>query len=101
MIIPERISFPIENLIQIAIMNAKNAGKNLKIYKQEVRSVNDNFVHLMQFDATVQGIDFTYFGYYTVGDFGAIQLLGVSPANLFQELQNDIENVLNGLIIKE
>ena len=96
-VIPERITLSIDALKEVAIINAKNASTKFKMLNEEVRKVNNKYVHMMQFSATIQGINFIYIGYYVAEESNSIQLLTMTPENLFDENKEELENLLNGL----
>ncbi len=98
MLISEKVTIPIENLVDIAYENAKKVSPDIKIVKKEYRNVNGLQVLLMQMAGTIQGIKFTYYGYYYSNKNGTIQLLTYTGANLFNDYFNDIELFLNGLV---
>lgn len=98
MLITEKIEVPIETLNVIAIENAKEAAPDIKIVKQEYRKVNNNMILLIQMDGTIQGIKFTYLGYYFSSSKGTLQLITYTATNLVNEYKNDLEELLNGLV---
>ena len=95
--ITERITVDLENLTQIAFQNAKTAAPDVKIIKREYRIVNGIKVMYMEMDGTIQGIKFSYFGYYYSDKSGSIQLLAYTGSNLAEKYKIEIENFLNGL----
>ena len=98
MLIAEKTQIPVETLKEIAISNAKDAAPDIKVIKEEYRNVNGKRVFMMQMAGTIQGIRFTYFGYYYSNSNGTIQLLAYTGENLFSEYQAEIELFLNGLV---
>ncbi len=98
MLITEKIQIPIEALTDIALENAKSAAPDIKIIKKEYRIVNGIEVLMMQMSGTIQGMKFTYYGYYYSNSNGTIQLLTYTGENLFPVYLNDMEEFLNGLI---
>ena len=98
MLISEKMQIPIETLKGIAIENAKSAAPDIKVIKEEYRNVNGIQVLMMQMSGTIQGMRFTYYGYYYSNTNGTIQLLTYTGENLFPNYRNDIEEFLNGLV---
>ena len=84
-----------------ALENAKSVAPDIRISKQEYRKVNNNLVLLLQMDGTIQGIKFSYYGYYTSSANGTIQLLTYTSSNLLNEYRKDFEDFLNGCVITE
>lgn len=99
MMITEKIQVPIESLKEVAIENAKSAAPDLIVTKQEHRNVNGIQVLMMQMSGTIQGIRFTYFGYYYSNENGTVQLLTYSSEALFNGYQSEMEALLNGLVV--
>ena len=98
MLISEKMQIPIETLKGIAIENAKSAAPDIKVIKEEYRNVNGIQVLMLQMSGTIQGMRFTYYGYYYSNSNGTIQLLTYTGENLFNNYLNDIEEFLNGLV---
>lgn len=98
MLISEKVVIPLESLKSIAIENAKIAAPDIKIIKEEYRIVNGIKVLMIQMGGTIQGLKFTYYGYYYSDVSGTIQLLAYTGENLFHQYEKDIELFLNGLV---
>ncbi|XOV91796.1 MAG: hypothetical protein ACFHWX_16485 [Bacteroidota bacterium] len=98
MMITEKLDIPVESLQQIAIDNARSAAPDIKVTKEEYRNVNGIQVLMMQMTGTIQGMKFTYCGYYYSSEGGAVQLLTYTGTNLFDSYLGDIELLLNGFV---
>lgn len=96
MLIAEKIEIPIENLKNIAVENARSVAPDIQIVKLEQRTVNGLKVLLMQMNGTIQGVKFTYYGYYYSFKGGTVQLLTYTAQNLLDEYKPDMEDFLNG-----
>ena len=83
MIVAERLAIPLQRLKEIAITNARAAAPDAKVVFEETRHVNDVDVVVMQMEGTIQGIAFTYYGYYYSGPQGSLQVLTYTGTNLF------------------
>jgi len=101
MLIAERFALPVSKLREIALKNAQTAAPDIKVVREENRTVNGVNVLCMQMDGTIEGISFTYFGYYYAGKSGTIQLLTYTTQNIFQESLPEMTEFLNGLEVKE
>lgn len=101
MFIPERIEMPLEVLKTAALENAKSVAPDITIVKEEYRMVNGVKFFLMQMNGTVQGVKFTYLGYYYSYAKGTVQLITYTSQNLLSEYQKELEGLLNGLVITE
>jgi len=53
----------------------------------------------LQMKGTIQKIEFVYLGYYGSGDWGTVQFLSYTSANLFREYKPHFEELLDGLVI--
>ena len=98
MLITEKLEIPVESLQNIAIDNARAAAPDLKVTKEEYRMVNGLQVLMMQMTGTIQGMRFTYCGYYYSNEGGAVQLLTYTGEKLFDEYYPEIEKFLNGFV---
>ena len=96
--ITEEIEVPLETLTDIALSNAeKGTGSDIKILKKEYRKVNGKKVIHMEMTGTMQGIKFTYLGYYYSDTYGTTQFIVFTAANLVDKYRSEIDRLLNGL----
>jgi hypothetical protein len=100
MSITERIAVPMETLKKIAIDNAREAAPDARVIVEERRRINGLDVLCMQIEGTLNGISFTYYGYYHSNDKGTVQLLGYTATNLFDEYRAELTDLLSGLTQK-
>lgn len=98
MIITEKVEIPLETLKNLALKKAMNAAPDAKIVKEEYRIVNGIKVLLLQINATVQGVKFTYYGYYFSNTNGTVQLITYTSKNLFEGYKPKMETLLNGIV---
>lgn len=101
MLITERIEMPLETLKKAALTNAQNASPDVKLVDEEVRTVNGSKILFMQMDGTVEGIKFSYLGYYFSSEKGTIQFLTYTTQNLLKENRQDMEELLNSMTIQK
>ncbi len=101
MSITEKVQVPLESLRNIAIENARSAAPDIKVQKEEYRTVNGTKVLMLQMNGTIQGMKFVYYGYYFSNENGTIQLLTYTSESLFPSYKDDIEDFLNGLYVIE
>lgn len=99
MVIAERLTMPIETLCNYAFENVRGIAPDAEIVAKDERVVNGTTVTTMQIRATVQGIKFTYYGYYWAGEAGAMQAITYTAQNIFPELEDDFTELLDGLVI--
>ena len=98
LIITEKVEIPIETLKVIALENAKAAAPNMNIVKEEFRNVNGLKVLLLHMNGTIQGIKFSYYGYYYSNSNGTVQLITYTSQNLLEGFKPKIEDLLNGIV---
>lgn len=98
MMITERTPISLENMPAIALINAQKASMDIKETFKEYRIVNNKKVLCLKMEGTIQGVKFTYLGYYYSNQNGTIQLLCYTSQNLFDGLKNELETFLNGLV---
>ena len=97
-IITEKVEIPLKTLKNIALENAKSVAPDIKIIKEEYRIVNGKKVLLLQMNGTMQGIKFSYFGYYYSNKNGTVQFLTYTSQNLLDSYKKDCELILNGIV---
>jgi len=98
MMITEQVEIPLESLKSIALENGKAAAPDLKIVKEEYRIVNDLKVLLLQLNGTMQGIKFSYYGYYFSCTNGTIQFITYTSQKLLDGYKPECEKLLNGFV---
>jgi len=101
MVITEKVPIPIETLKIVALNNGRAVAPDLTIVKEEYRTVNDLRVLFLQMDGTIQGIEFSYYGYYYSDDHGSLQFLTYTSQNLLDEYRDTCDDLLNGLVVVE
>jgi hypothetical protein len=99
MMITEKIEIPIETFEKIAIENARKAAPDIRIVKEEYRTVNDKKILLLQMKGSAEGVKFTYYGYYYSNPKGTVQFLTYTAQNLFDNYLKDIEDFVNGFVV--
>ncbi|WP_299681350.1 hypothetical protein [uncultured Dokdonia sp.] len=98
MIITEKLEIPIENLKEIALENGREAAPDLEVIQEEYRTVNDQKVLFLQLNGTLQGIKFTYYGYYYSSPEGTVQFIMYTSQGLLKAYIEDCEKALNGFV---
>ena len=101
MIIYEEMEIDVEALADIALDNAIEAAPDTKILNKEYRIVNGNKVIHMELKGSISGVKFVYNSYYYSDENGAIQFISFTSQKLYEKLQSDMDDVLNGLMIQE
>ncbi|PHR71898.1 MAG: hypothetical protein COA67_05775 [Lutibacter sp.] len=99
MILTEKIEIPIEKLRSIALENAKVSAPDIEVVKEEYRIVNGTKVLLLQMNGTIQGIEFSYYGYYFSSDKGTLQFITYTSQSLLNEYKGECEELLNGFVV--
>ncbi|MGD1889756.1 MAG: hypothetical protein ACFB15_04015 [Cyclobacteriaceae bacterium] len=98
MILTEKIEIPLKTLKTIAVDNAKAFAPDATIIKEEYRTVNGLKVLMLQINGSMQGIKFSYYGYYFTSSNGTVQFITYTAQNLLDEYVEDCEKLLNGLV---
>lgn len=98
MLITEKIEIPLSTLKDIALENGKSVSPDLRVVKEEYRNVNGLKVLLLKMNGTMQGIKFTYYGYYFSNQNGTVQFITYTSQNLMNDYLKDCDELLNGLV---
>jgi hypothetical protein len=101
MIIAEQVEIPLENLRGIAISTAKSAAPDLRVINEEYRMVNGLKMLHLQMNGTMQGIKFSYYGYYYSNESGTVQYVTFTSQNLIESYREQCDALLNGLVVIE
>lgn len=97
MIISEKIEIPLNTLKRIAIENTKAVCPDIKLINEEYRTVNGLKVLQLELSGTIEGMKFSYLGYYYSDDSGTVQFITYTAQSLLEFYRNDAEKLLNGL----
>lgn len=98
MVITEKVEIPLETFKTVAIANAKKAAPNARIVKEEYRNVNGHKVLLLQIHGTMQGIKFSYYGYYYSNKHGSVQFITFTSQAMHESYLSQAEKLLNGFV---
>lgn len=98
--ITEGISIPLDSLAEIAVSNARANAPDAKVVKKEYRYVNGKKLIYMETEFSVQGVKFTYLGYYSSDKSGSTQLIAYTASYLVDKYRPEVEKFLNGLITR-
>jgi putative sensory transduction regulator len=100
MVVAEPIEIPTEQLRNIALANMRKTGTDISVVDEQRRRVNGTDVLLLRTDLTVQGMPFTYFGYYYGGPSGTVQVITYTGRRLFENYRTEFEEFLNGFRVE-
>lgn len=98
LVITEQVEIPLKLLKKIALDNAREAAPDVKIIKEEYRTVNDLKVLQLQFSGTMQGLKFSYYGHYFSNENESVQFITYTSPKLLEKYKPEIEKLLNGLV---
>ena len=98
LLIHESTQIPIETLKGIALDNARTAAPDIVIDDQEYRTVNDNYLLMMQLKGSVQGIKIIYRGFYYSNEHGTVQLIMYTGQNMLDKVKPEIEKFMSGFV---
>ena len=97
--IAERTEIPTGVLSKTALDRVRELDPQMKILKEDKRSISGVEVVTVRFDSVLKGIPLSFLGYYYGGKEGSVQVLGWSGQNIFAEKQADLQELLDGLTI--
>lgn len=97
LVISEKAMIPLENLRNIAIINARDNVENLKVIKEEFRIVNNLKVLYLCFEGEVERLPLRYNNYYYSGEDGIVQFITYARKDIAIDNADRIFNLLNGV----
>lgn len=97
MLIYENLSVPLDTLKKAVLKNATNAAPDLKLLNEKRITKNGKQIMVLKYRGTVDGNSFTYYGYYTSGDWGTLQFTVYSPTSVYNQNEGDMFALLDGL----
>ena len=101
MVIYEEMEIPMKNLIQIAVDNAIGVAPDIHMVDKEYREVNGNSLIWMRMNGTTQGMKMSYYSYYFSNETGTCQFHVFTGEKLIDKYIKDVQDLLNGFIVKE
>lgn len=100
MMITEKAVLELETLAGAALINARAVAPDARIVSQELREVNGKKMICLRLDGTIDGTRFSYLGYYYSSKGGTVQLIMYSVSSVFDRYAAQMEEFLNGLVVK-
>jgi len=97
-IITQKDEIPLETMKAIALEHGRVSVPDLRVVKEEYRTVNSVKVLLLQMNGTIQGVNFTYYGYYFSNSNGTVQFVAYTSKNLMSFYLPEAEKLLNGFV---
>jgi cellobiose-specific phosphotransferase system component IIB len=98
MLVTEKTPFELENMKQVALINAQKAAVDARILSSEYRFVNNKKVLCLELAGTLQRIKFKYLGYYYSNENGTTQLLAFASEPIFNKSRKELEEFLDGFV---
>lgn len=89
---------PIQYVREIVLKSMTNFTSNLKIIKEEYRTVNNIKVLFMQINGISENVKFSYYGYCYCGKKGIVQFMTYTTQILMRYYKKDCEEILNGIV---
>ncbi|MDH4262159.1 MAG: hypothetical protein OEV78_03835 [Spirochaetia bacterium] len=100
MVVPENEYIPMEELRNVVIQNVREASSSVKILNEEERVVNGVKVIMLTIKANIEGMNFIYMYYIYSEKKSSFQIVGFTAEESFPDYKNDIEELLNGFVVK-
>jgi hypothetical protein len=97
--IAERTEIPTDVLSKAALDRVRELDPEMRILKEDKRSISGVEVMTIRFDAVPKGIPLSFLAYYYGGKEGSVQILGWAGQNMFVEKRADLQELLDGLTV--
>jgi len=86
-----------EVLKEVILDNMQAAATDFELVSEEDVTVNGVDMFAIRMNATIDGFNFTYYGYYYAGEEGLIQFITYTTASNFDKYEDDFVELLEGL----
>lgn len=100
-VIAEATRIPPESWKRIVIANARREVPDVRITREERKTVNGAPVLVLQSEGTSSLGPFVYYGYYYSGPRWAVQVVTYTFAGLFEQSRAELTTFLDGLVVSE
>ncbi|MCW9012208.1 MAG: hypothetical protein OQL06_00380 [Gammaproteobacteria bacterium] len=97
LIIYENATIKLDQLKQAVLNNTRQAASDIKVIHHRRLYTNGKEIMVMKYNATVDNIPLTYYGYFASGRWGVLQFLSWSTTADFDRLEGDMFELLDGL----
>lgn len=98
-IVYESISAPQDQLVELAIMNAKKVASNVQLGSQSIHLVNGSEITVAEYTATIEGQQLSYLNYYFSSSRGTVQVLTFTSKELSMQVRPILDEFLSGLAV--
>jgi len=95
-VISEKAQIPLENLRNIALVNARDNVENLKLIEEEYRFVNNIKVLYLSFEGEVESMPLVYNNYYYSEEDGIVQFVTYAQKDIAANNKDLMFDLLNG-----
>ncbi len=100
-VIAEELELDMDTLEETVLANAQAADPKAEITSSTDKMVNGKNVRVLEMKATIEGLNFVYYGYYYTGAEGTLQVMTWTTSNLSDKYRADADVVLGTLKIGE
>ena len=97
----ERMEIPHADLSDMLVANAKKIATNVEMIESAKVMISGCPFLKIRLRATIEGIEFIYYGYCGSGEWGTLQFLCYTSKNIFEEFKPSFEELLKGLEINK
>lgn len=100
-VVAERMKLSYDELERVAIANARNADPAATVVRRGWRLVNGDRLMVLEIQATVSGLPWTYLGHYYAGPAGTIQIVTWTTTNLLETHRAAFDAIASGFQLKK
>ena len=98
-LIEEASQIPIESMPEIAVLNFREVGTDVKEIRRGERNINGNRFTFSEYRGSVDGLDITFLGLFYSDASGTLQIVGWSTSNIFEDKRGKIERFASGFFL--
>jgi len=100
-VITERIEVPLDKMPDIALANARKADPTVKETARGWRMVNGKRMLFLEFQSTLNNLQFTGYGHYYSDASGTVQILAWTSQTVIDAYRDDIEAFVSGFRLRD
>jgi hypothetical protein len=97
----DRIEVPLDKIEDFNLTQMKAVDPKVRVARRGSRMVNGQRLVVLEIDATIDAVPFTFLGHYYSSDAGTVQIVAWTGRNLLNEKRPLVEAIVSGFQVRK